>query len=109
VKLEEQMQFQFVYSEIINGAVIGAPLEGKATIEPDHGSGDWCITGLVVDGFIPRSDGTMGVDWCDVDLPEHHELFKKILLDLYRPAMRFEIDLAWNQHVSDCRANREAA
>lgn len=98
------MHHKFTWHEIVNGACIFT-LEGRAVIEPElHGGDEWTITRLEVDGFMPSNRPEGGVTWVDVDMPEDHWLFKKIMLDLLSPAGRLQIDFDWNQHVAERKA-----
>ena len=108
------IEHPFKYRERIEGVII-AEYNGTATITSQSGrrnDPDWLITGLRLDGQIENArrrrepDGvTSGPLFLDVDveLPQNHPLFMKIMIALLQGPQRNEINHRWLSSMAAAR------
>lgn len=95
------MEYEFSYSERIEGAIV-AEYEGTAIIEGSRD--DWHITKILLDASIEnpkRNNEYAGFApqplflRVDVELPTHHQLYMKIMIELLQGPQRDEINQRW--------------
>jgi hypothetical protein len=87
------------YKLMIGGAVI-RDWDCVATIAADPDKvADWYVSAITLNGMMRANDPDQGFAAVDVDLPDDHWLYDRILADLIKVAER-EIDELWAQHVA---------
>lgn len=93
------MQFRFDYFLAFEGLQV-AHVEGIANIQPTPMDPDeWHIAGIHLEGLATT---------LTVAVPETAPLYKDMSLYLYRDKEQ-AINDAWDSHLAECRANKEAA